>query len=57
MHDMKFLGVPSCGGGLEEGDDISEDLLYYRTRWPWPLKDRDYTLARRCNCFLLLFEF
>lgn len=30
-----------------EGDEESEDTLYYRTKWPWPLKDRDYTLARR----------
>ena len=51
MHDMNVLGVPSGGGGVEggltEGQDMGEDLLYYRTRWPWPLKDRDYTLARR----------
>lgn len=26
---------------------VEEDTLYYRTRWPWPLKDRDYVLARR----------
>ena len=26
---------------------VEEDVLYYRTRWPWPLKDRDYSLARR----------
>lgn len=32
---------------VREGDDYSEDTLYYRTKWPWPLKDRDYTLARR----------
>ena len=32
-----------------EGNDDSEDTLYYRTKWPWPLKDRDYTLARRVN--------
>lgn len=25
----------------------SNDVLYYRTKWPWPLKDRDYLLARR----------
>ena len=25
----------------------SEDLVYCRTKWPWPLKDRDYTLTRR----------
>jgi hypothetical protein len=30
-----------------EGEEESEDTLYYRTKWPWPLKDRDYTLARR----------
>lgn len=32
---------------MENGGNESEDILYYRTRWPWPLKDRDYTLARR----------
>lgn len=30
---------------------LSNDVLYYRTKWPWPLKDRDYTLARRCKIF------
>jgi len=30
---------------------VEEDTLYYRTRWPWPLKDRDYVLARRCKVF------
>eukprot|EP00607_Mallomonas_marina_P004631 CAMPEP_0182428182 /NCGR_PEP_ID=MMETSP1167-20130531/21295_1 /TAXON_ID=2988 /ORGANISM="Mallomonas Sp, Strain CCMP3275" /LENGTH=273 /DNA_ID=CAMNT_0024610917 /DNA_START=295 /DNA_END=1116 /DNA_ORIENTATION=- len=56
MHDMNVLGVPSGGSGVGsgcmEGDEqYAEDLLYYRTRWPWPLKDRDYTLARRCGVF------
>jgi hypothetical protein len=36
---------------MEEGGDDSEDILYYRTKWPWPLKDRDYTLARRTKYF------
>ena len=36
---------------MEEGGDESEDILYYRTKWPWPLKDRDYTLARRTKYF------
>jgi len=39
------------GGDLVEGTDTSEDTLYYRTKWPWPLKDRDYTLARRCKAY------
>ena len=30
---------------------ITNDILYYRTKWPWPLKDRDYSLARRCKVF------
>jgi hypothetical protein len=30
-------------------DSNGEDTYYYRTKWPWPLKDRDYTLARRCQ--------
>ena len=32
---------------LLKGDKDSADLLYYRTKWPFPLKDRDYVLARR----------
>ena len=36
---------------LIEGIEGSEDSIYYRTKWPWPLKDRDYTLARRCRIF------
>jgi hypothetical protein len=36
---------------IVKGDDSCEDVLYYRTKWPWPLKDRDYTLARRCYEF------
>jgi hypothetical protein len=35
--------------GLEAGDAAAADTLYYRTKWPWPLKDRDYILARRCR--------
>ena len=27
--------------------DGGEDRIYYRTKWPWPLKDRDYALVRR----------
>lgn len=56
MQDMNVLGVPSGGSGvgngcLDNAEEYAEDLLYYRTRWPWPLKDRDYTLARRCCVF------
>jgi hypothetical protein len=36
---------------IVQGDESCEDVLYYRTKWPWPLKDRDYTLARRCYEF------
>ena len=32
---------------IMDGADSLEDKIYYRTKWPWPLKDRDYTLARR----------
>lgn len=32
---------------LRTDEDSSEDMIYYRTKWPWPLKDRDYTLVRR----------
>ena len=34
---------------IETGAENSQDILYYSTRWPLPLKDRDYTLARRCK--------
>ena len=47
MEDMSDGGTDV----MEEGGDHSEDLLYYRTKWPWPLKDRDYTLARRTKHF------
>lgn len=30
---------------------FSSDKLYYRTKWPWPLQDRDYSLVRRCRIF------
>jgi hypothetical protein len=47
---MKDMSVGSTST-MEAGGDESEDILYYRTKWPWPLKDRDYTLARRCKLF------
>ena len=43
MKDMSDGSTSS----METGGSESEDILYYRTKWPWPLKDRDYTLARR----------
>lgn len=46
MKDMKSLH-----SNLEPFADSSEDTIYYRTKWPWPLKDRDYTLVRRCKIF------
>jgi hypothetical protein len=36
---------------IELGIEKSQDIIYYRTKWPWPLKDRDYTLSRRCKEF------
>jgi hypothetical protein len=36
---------------LLKGEKDSADLLYYRTRWPFPLKDRDYVLTRRTRHF------
>ena len=47
MKDMSVRDVSK----MEEGGKESEDILYYRTKWPWPLKDRDYTLARRTKYF------
>jgi hypothetical protein len=43
---MKDMSEGSTAA-METGGNESEDILYYRTKWPWPLKDRDYTLARR----------
>lgn len=28
-----------------------EDVSYYRTKWPWPMNDRDYVLSRRSARF------
>ena len=47
METIKHSTVP-----MESGTEKSQDILYYRTRWPWPLKDRDYTLSRRCKVAL-----
>jgi hypothetical protein len=55
LIDMSMLGSSKvsasnvCDKGSQEKN--SEDTLYYRTKWPWPLKDRDYVLARRCTVF------
>lgn len=51
MKDMKTdeHSPNSLDKYVVEGNDDSEDTLYYRTKWPWPLKDRDYTLARRVH--------
>ena len=44
METIKISTTP-----IETGAENSQDILYYSTRWPLPLKDRDYTLARRCK--------
>lgn len=36
-------------GSLSSGSISATDIIYYRTKWPWPLKNRDYVLARRCK--------
>lgn len=41
MRSMNSLSL-TPGQGLE-----TQDFIYYRAKWPWPLKDRDYTLTRR----------
>ena len=53
MSEMETDGdMPEClDNYVLDGDDDGEDTLYYRTKWPWPLKDRDYTLARRVHFF------
>lgn len=43
--------IKSASSPIEHGNQNSQDMIYYRTRWPWPLKDRDYTLARRTKVF------
>eukprot|EP01039_Chlorochromonas_danica_P006261 gene6261-6902_t len=43
---------PNVAGGAQSGRLLqTRDVLYYRTKWPWPMKDRDYALARRCKIF------
>lgn len=51
VWDKTMKDMSSGSLKLIEGIEGSEDSLYYRTKWPWPLKDRDYTLARRCRIF------
>lgn len=47
MRAMK----PLTKATLELSKENSEDILYFKTGWPWPLKDRDYVLARRCKIY------
>ena len=49
--DQTVASMESVQNGpndIIEGSDGSYDIQYYRAKWPWPLKDRDYTLSRRC---------
>ena len=48
--EMQTEGVDKISH-LIKGEKESCDQIYYRTRWPWPLKDRDYVLARRVRHF------
>jgi len=41
MKEMRTI----CGKQLSARD--SDDNIYFRTTWPFPLKDRDYVLGRR----------
>jgi hypothetical protein len=37
----KQLFQPQTGiVGLSRGHEAAEDTIYYRTKWPWPFKDR-----------------
>lgn len=47
LWDKTMKDMEGTDKYIERGDEDSEDVLYYRTKWPWPLKDRDYILARR----------
>jgi hypothetical protein len=53
MKEMVSDDEKDCSRSLDdyilEGNGKCEDKIYYRTKWPWPLKDRDYTLARKCH--------
>jgi hypothetical protein len=40
---MEIHGLTNATGQLS----TIQDMLYYRTKIPWPLKDRDYSLSRR----------
>ena len=51
-NTMAFMDtIKPASSPIELGSDLSQDIIYYRTRWPWPLKDRDYALARRTKVF------
>lgn len=51
MQDMS----PITSKLLDIDADASEDILYFRTKWPWPLKDRDYVLSRRSILRFILY--
>ena len=42
---MNVLSLETTDTNFPDMD--SQDSIYYRVKWPWPLKDRDYTLIRR----------
>lgn len=51
VWDKTMKEMSAGSPALIQGQEGSDDSLYYRTKWPWPLKDRDYTLVRRCREF------
>ena len=47
MRDMQGGGIEVDSKSVNPVEKCSEDLMYCRSAWPWPLQDRDYVLTRR----------
>jgi hypothetical protein len=45
LGQMNVLSLETNDSNFPDMDN--QDSIYYRVKWPWPLKDRDYTLIRR----------
>lgn len=45
LGQMNVLSIETNDSRFPDMDN--QDSIYYRVKWPWPLKDRDYTLIRR----------
>ena len=54
---MKDLQPIFIKGDIEKGGETSQDNVYFRTKWPWPMKDRDYVLSRRYAALQLIARY